>query len=197
VINLIGLVILIGSGALFFWLLQLVRPALSVDALQLSLKTVDLDGFLFLLLNFLGINLLVIILHEAVHGLCFWLFTGRRPKFGFRGFYAFAAAPNWYLPKGLYLVVGLAPLVLLTILGWAALLITPVPWILPILLFVILNFAGAVGDMYTVIWLLRKRERVFVRDFGNRMCIYGLIEAQGIIQQAGGNENKISGQDYF
>ena len=168
-VNLTGLVMLFGSGALFFWLIQIVRPAFDTENLLISLNIEEPAAFFLPLLLFLGANFVVIVLHEAVHGLCFWLFTGKRPKFGFRGFYAFAAAPDWYFPKCRYIMVGLAPLVVLTLLGWIVLLIAPVPWLFPTLLIVTLNFSGAVGDMYTVIWLLRKPEQFLVRDFGDRM----------------------------
>src|SRR6266699_209791 len=73
----------------------------------------------------------VLILHELTHGLFFWLFTKSRPAFGFKGWYAYAAAPGWYLPRAQFLVVVGAPLTLLSLLGEALLLLVPwavVPW---------------------------------------------------------------------
>src|SRR6266700_2171735 len=90
----------------------------------------------------------VLILHELTHGLFFWLFTKSRPAFGFKGWYAYTAAPGWYLPRAQFLVVGGAPLILLSLLGVALLLVVPwvvVPWVLWML---IGNAAGAIGDLY-------------------------------------------------
>jgi len=47
----------------------------------------------------------------------FWVFTRSRPVFGLRGWYAFAAAPGWFLTRGQYLVTILAPFLILSVLG--------------------------------------------------------------------------------
>ena len=172
-INIGSLGLFIGFGALIVLFLRLVRPAFSLAEELSNFLTGDFGVTFLWLLVFLGINLVMIFLHEAVHGLFFWIFTQSRPKFGFRGFYAFASAKDWYIPKKPYTVVGLAPLVILTVVGVIALLFVPSPWILPVLLFITLNFAGAVGDMYTVYWLLKKPEDILVQDFGDRMQVYG------------------------
>ncbi len=55
----------------------------------------------------LGVLIVTLVLHELVHGLCFWSFTRDRPRFGWKLIYAYAAAPGWYLPRGRYLTVAL------------------------------------------------------------------------------------------
>src|SRR5512146_1809462 len=62
-------------------------------------------GLLILLVGALAVALVV---HE-------W------PVFGFRGLYAYAAAPKWYIPRLPYLLLGLASLLLLTLVGLALL----------------------------------------------------------------------------
>ena len=69
--------------------------------------------------------LVMIVLHEGLHGLFFWLFTREKPKFAFKGFYAYAAMPDWYLPKKEYLITALAPLVGITLLGVLGLALLP------------------------------------------------------------------------
>ena len=69
-------------------------------------------GPLEVLLCFVVLGVLtavVVLAHEAVHGLGFWAITRRRPVFGFRGLYAFAGAPGWYIPCGQYALVGRRP----------------------------------------------------------------------------------------
>ncbi len=68
---------------------------------------------------------LVIFVHELVHGLFSGYISRDRPKFGFRGSYAYAAAPNWYIPRGPFVVIGLAPLVVITLAGLAAVMVFP------------------------------------------------------------------------
>jgi hypothetical protein len=67
----------------------------------------------------------VLVLHELTHGLFFWLFTKSHPAFGFKGWYAYAAAPGWYVPRARFLVMGAAPLILLSLLREVLLLLVP------------------------------------------------------------------------
>jgi hypothetical protein len=112
------------------------------------------------------------VLHELIHGLFFWLFTRTRPAFGFKGAYAYAAAPGWYIPRSQYIIVGLAPLVLITLGGFALLVVVPA-WLIPALLFVVvMNGAGAVGDIAVVGWLLVQPRATLVHDLGDAVAIY-------------------------
>ncbi len=114
----------------------------------------------------------VLILHELTHGLFFWLFTKSRPAFGFKGWYAYAAAPGWYLPRGQSLVVGAAPLILLSLLGEALLLLVPwavVPWVLWGL---IVNAGGAIGDLYMIARLMLAPRGAVVEASRGKMTWY-------------------------
>lgn len=75
-----------------------------------------------------GWGLLVVVLavisHELIHALFFRFFTGEWAIFGFKGIYAYAAAPQWYIPRNLHIAVALAPLVILSLLG-----VLLIPWI--------------------------------------------------------------------
>jgi len=123
-----------------------------------------ITAFLGLLL---GVMLVMLVLHEGLHGLFFWLFTREKPKFAFKGFYAYAAMPDWYLPKKEYLITALAPLVGITFFGVTGLALLPgwadaaLVWLL------ILNTSGAVGDLWIVWALLRAPAGVLGRDAGD------------------------------
>jgi len=171
-LNLASLALFAVFGVFFYWLLILARPGLVTDSRILTTGLFTSDSvftqFLVIALVYLG----MIVLHEAVHGFFFWIFTKERPEFGFRGLYAYAGAPEWYFAKRPYLLVGLAPLVLISLVGFIAMLLVPSGWIFPILLFITLNASGAVGDIYAVFWLLPKHEGILVQDFGDRMQVY-------------------------
>lgn len=171
ILSLASVVMLIICGAGLWWLLQFLRPDFVVAG-SFSL-TVDSGGTAFTsLLILLGVVFGMLILHEAIHGLFFWIFTGGRVKFAFKGAYAYAAAPDWYLPKSPYLVVSLAPLVLITLLGIVAFLWVPLSWIPAIMLLIIMNASGAVGDIYVFFWLLGLPSDGLIRDFGEQMEVY-------------------------
>jgi hypothetical protein len=184
-LNLANLLLFVVFGVFFYWLLLQARPGLLNEESFLSFSLFTSDSvftqFLVIALVYLG----MIVLHEAVHGLFFWIFTKDRPEFGFRGMYAYAGAPDWYLAKRPYLLVGLAPLVLISLAGFIAMLFVPQSWVFPILLFITLNASGAVGDIYAFFWILPKPEGILVQDFGDRMCIYGPGETKPITEPAG------------
>jgi hypothetical protein len=93
-----GLLLFVGFGWLFVQLALLLRP----EAAPL-MQVLDLSGT-----NGVGISLpfswvlgsllwffLVPVLHEAAHGVFFWLFTWDRPRFAYKVVYAYTAAPDW------------------------------------------------------------------------------------------------------
>ncbi|HEX9013998.1 MAG TPA: DUF3267 domain-containing protein, partial [Anaerolineaceae bacterium] len=144
-LNLVGAGLLVLSGWLMiraaFWL----RPAGAGQGITLQVS--DPIGGLKLALAALAILAVMLVLHEAIHGLFFWIFTRARPVFGAGPGYAYAAAPGWYLPRDQYLMVGLAPLVVITLLGLAALAWVSPGWVMTVIAFVAFNASGAVGDL--------------------------------------------------
>ncbi len=123
----------------------------------------------------LGAPFIVEVAHEAVHGLFFWIFSRRRPIFGVRGMYAFAALPrDCYLPRNPYVVVALAPLVLLSLLGLLLLPMLPPAAIPTLWLVLTANAVGAVGDLVVAGWLLTFPRTVLAQDAGDRMSLYAL-----------------------
>jgi len=165
-LNLLGIVLYFLSSWLFWSLTHSIRPDIRNHGIHIS----SLSSILGILLAILG----VLVLHELVHGLFFWLFTTQRPQFGFRGAYAFAAAPTWYIARGPYLIVGLSPLVLITIVGVFLLAIIPIEGLLPLVFALTINTAGAIGDAAISAWLLTQPSSVLIRDSGDAISVYAL-----------------------
>lgn len=154
------------------WLLQVLRPDIFPGSESISFTLTGIGSIFIQLLVLLGVIFAMVTLHEAIHGIFFKLFTGGRVKFAFRGAYAYAAAPGWFIGKTSYLLISIAPLVLISLVGVAALLIVPVNWILPIMLLVVMNASGAVGDVYVFFLLVSMSGDILVQDFGERMEVY-------------------------
>ena len=110
--------------------------------------------------------------HEMVHGAFFWIFTGERPKFGLRAGYAFAAAPDWHLPRSQYIIVGLSPFVVISILSIIIATFSSSTIVLYLLYIATFNAAGALGDMIVVAWVLRQSSSVLVQDQGDKFIIF-------------------------
>lgn len=109
----------------------------------------------------------VVVLHELVHGLFFWLFIRSRPQLGFNILYAYAAAPGWYILRPQFLIVDLAPLVLISLAGLLILPFTTPPASLVLIVALILNAGGAISDLYVFIRLLFVPRHVLIEDHGD------------------------------
>lgn len=119
------------------------------------------------LLAWVGINILgsIVILgiHEFVHGLAFMLWGGK-PYYGARlPFALYCSARNQLFPRNYYIVVGLAPFVVITLIAIIFIIIAPALASYGLLAW-ISNFSGAVGDLMAVRWLLRQPSTVLVED---------------------------------
>jgi hypothetical protein len=168
-LNIAGLILFAVFGALFFLLIIRTRPE---SARGLFGGSGGLWQWLLFILDLLAAYAAVLFLHEVVHGICFWIFTRSAPKFGLRSAYAFAAAPDWFIPRNQYLIIGLAPLIVITIAGIAVLHFLPGAALLPWWVAVTGNASGAVGDLFIVGWLFRQSSRTLINDFGDRLAIY-------------------------
>jgi hypothetical protein len=164
-----SLALLVGSMAFFFGLNLLVyrletgATSGSVDAATCGL----------LLVTNLAAYVVVLALHEAVHGLVF-LLLGGRPSFGARlPFALYCSAPNQLFSRNAYLGVGLAPFVLLSLAGIALIVLAPA--FAPYVQFALIgNASGAAGDLWAarILWL--QPSAVLVEDTATGFTLYGL-----------------------
>jgi hypothetical protein len=168
-LNVVGTVLLFLFGWLFFqWILWL-RPQ---DLTAMGFSVNGLAAWLIFIAVLALATVAVIFIHEAVHGLTFWLLFHQKPTFGFRGAYAFAATPGWYLPRAPYLVVALAPLIVLSLVCMGLMLVIPARGLLYVLLFAALNASGAVGDMAVAAKLLSRSAATLIEDTGETITFY-------------------------
>jgi len=180
VMNVLAVLLLLPVGwfvsQAFFALNEAARPILSFFTITPN------GGFEFvvsstLIVHLLASQVLVVILHEGVHGVFIWLYTRRRPLFGFTGLFPYAALPpGVYVWRNVFIVIALAPLVVLTLVGLLLAPVTP-PVLLPTLwLFVFTNAVGAVGDLVATVWVLRYPSTALAHDVGDAMTIYAASE---------------------
>ncbi len=163
-LNLVAFLLFAGFGWLFLRLAAIILPPERLS------EATAITGYA--LLACLLAYVLMLALHELVHGAFFWLFTHQRPHFGFKGAYAYAAAPDWYIPRRQYMLVGISPLLTLTLLGVVLLPWLPAWALLPWLIAMAGNAAGAVGDALIVGWLLFQPDTILVQDHGDAVTAY-------------------------
>ncbi len=169
-LNLAGLVGLAFSGWLFFRILVWLRPTDTASAFRFEIRSIG--GTVFLIGVVIVLMVFHIILHEAIHGLFFWLFTRSRPQFAFRWVYAYAAAPDWYIPRNLFLITTLAPLILISLAGLVVFFAAPTAWLLPAWFVIIMNAGGAVGDMLVAGWLVGQPPACLAQDRGDAVTLF-------------------------
>jgi hypothetical protein len=169
-VNALGLLLLGVAVALFTSLLALLRPDEAGQVFDIAVNSVP--DLVTILAALLLVTVVMVLVHEGLHGLFFWLVAGAKPRYGFRGMYAFAAAPEWYIPRNRYLWVGLAPLVIISGVGTALMAVAPVGLLRLLYLLLVFNFSGAVGDLMVVFWLLRQPASILAQDYGDGVRVF-------------------------
>jgi hypothetical protein len=122
----------------------------------------------------------VLFLHEYIHGIAIrW--TGLHPRYGAVWRYigkipvpiAFYATPETgYFQSRAFIVVALAPVIVITLLGMALMAILPDYFKTYLITAIIINGVGAVGDLWMTIVVLRYPASVLVQDQADSIRIY-------------------------
>jgi len=124
------------------------------------------------LMLFIVMMVLSVVIHELIHAFFFHRFSGTKVKFQFHGWAASASTPGIYYRKKYYLIIGLAPAVILNPILLLLALLLPAPYNLVSYLTLMVHFSGCVGDFY-VTWIMRKYpEDMYAEDTGIGMRFY-------------------------
>lgn len=109
---------------------------------------------------------LTLLLHELMHGLAMRIF-GARPRYGvlWKQLMFYATAPGYAFPRRRYLIIALAPFALISlgvVLGmW---LLKGTGWVALLALCGAVNAAGAVGDLWITMMVLRYAAHAYIVD---------------------------------
>ena len=160
-LNVAGLLLIFPFSMLFAKLTQLIFRADHYDFSGLDLAYLLIFTFI------------LVIIHEYIHGFFFKLFgKGKaKVKFGFKNGMAYATSPGTFYHRKDFLVIGLAPFVLisllLTLLAMLGLLSSTL--YMPL---ASIHAAGCVGDFYIALLLLGKTDDILVEDTEVGMNLY-------------------------
>lgn len=166
------LVILAAAGAT--WLTAIMHKQVVIFSIEINGGGVWRGILVFVLL--LTITFATTIIHELVHGIAFTAFGGS-PKYGFKFKYflplAYATSPNKLFRRHAFIIITLAPLIIIDICCLLLLLIFPqVSWLIWIIAF---NTGGAIGDIWIAIQLLRCPQSIRVEDQEEGIAIYAPV----------------------
>ncbi len=109
--------------------------------------------------------------HEAVHGIFMKKFSGIRAKYGFNGLYAYAGSEAFFNKKH-YMIIALAPVVLLGGILIPANILGGADWFWFIFYVQIANLSGAAGDLYVSAIMRKLPEDILIQDMGVSMTVY-------------------------
>lgn len=162
-INLLGALIMIAMGVP----MHFVVPFSTLFSME--------DGLLMYAVRFfvmIAAMIGYIVLHELTHAVVMRIFGAKKVRFGFTGLYAFAGSEQDYFSKGAYILIALAPLVLLGIVILLVNLLVPAAWFWVVYLVQISNVSGAIGDLYVTVKFLGMPKDILVNDTGVAMTVY-------------------------
>jgi len=155
----LGVLMLVGAGiffivlncATYFWYKHTLNPGITFRGV-----------LLWLVINIV-VSFVILPLHELIHGLAFLLWGGK-PFFGAKlPFALYCGARQQIFARNQYLIVGLAPLVIITIIAVVLTLFSPL--LASYTLFANLsNFSGAVGDVWVASRILRQPAAILIED---------------------------------
>ena len=151
--------LLLMIGVIFFGLLNYTSYTLQTHTTGINgVKSV----FLWIGINIIG-YILILPIHELIHAAAF-VFWGGKPYFGAKLPYAlYCGAKDQLFHRNQYFVIGLAPLIVITLAGIIFILISPL--LASYTLFALIgNFSGAAGDIWVVRKLLRRPRSILVED---------------------------------
>jgi hypothetical protein len=162
-LNIVAFFVAVLSFFLLSSFVALVRPRIMILSGSITTGVV-------IVLTVLVVILLTI--HELIHGFFFWVFTHSRPVFAIRLLYAYAGAPAWYIPIRHYAFVTVGPLVILDAVGLLLMLLVPESWVLIIAFVTAFTTGGAMGDLLVFTRLVKLSPRCLVNDTGDVVTFY-------------------------
>lgn len=168
----------------------MVLAVLGLVLLLLSIfNVVDLSGITqtqkywivcFVLIGSIGFT----ISHEAIHGIAMKYYHKAKVKFQFHGAYASASMPGVLFYKKPYIVIALAPAVVISVLLIIVMFFVNTIAFLTIYIIFAFHLSGCVGDFHMVAILKSFDDRTLILDTGINMTLYTKKEYTGGIDNA-------------
>ena len=162
-LNIAGVFVFIFSFLILLRLVTLARPSLLLTSFSITVGTVVVPIVLMVLL---------MTIHESIHGFFIWVFTRSRPVFAIRLFYGYAGAPAWYIPIRQYIFNALGPLIIIDAVGVLLMLLVPENWVLAPVIVVAMNTGGSIGDLLVLKRLCKLSPTSLVNDTGDAVTFY-------------------------
>lgn len=151
------------SYSLLRFTAQALRPDYQPHPLHFEVPTLERLGSILVAILALAIVLSV---HELIHAIFLWLFTGQRPIIvaGNGGFAV--RLPSWYIPRDRFLLANLAPCCIISLIGLLLLLVVPQRDISSVAFLTAMNLAGSVADIVSSVYLFLHPKSIYLETEG-------------------------------
>lgn len=113
-----------------------------------------------------------IIIHELIHIIFMFLFSKNKINISFK-FPTISVGSNAYFNKIQYIIISLAPVIILGIVNLICFFILSFKFLFAVLL--VLNFATATGDYILTYYALKQKRNSFFVDNANNIFVYEKI----------------------
>ena len=140
-------------------LAEILRPEFQPKRLHLEVPTLERLGSILVLILFLAI---IFAVHELIHAIFLWFFTGHRPTLVAGGGGLALRLPSWYIPRDQFLVTNLAPFCLMSLAGLLLLPIVPQNQLSLVVFLTAMNMAGSIADITSSAYLLLHPRSIYV-----------------------------------
>lgn len=118
----------------------------------------------------IALFLIIIIVHEAIHGLFFKIFNpSGKVKFGFKAGMAYATSPGTAYTRGQFFIIIVMPFVILTAVMMTMLFLLPNP---AYKYYIALHTGACAGDFYYLYLILKHKHLSYAVDTEVGMSLY-------------------------
>ncbi len=169
-LNLFSLVPLFVSAPLVFGILLVYHEELG-GGLVINALPERVPSSLGLLLALLALPL-----HEYAHGLAIQWF-GHKPRYGVKWMVLFATSDGGLFRRNEFILIALAPLALISAAGLFLMPFLPMGIGQWVALAVVMNAAGAIGDLWMIVVALRFDSSALIKDEEDGMRIFARAAA--------------------
>ena len=172
-LRLIGVVIF---GLLFFLIIKNIKNNNLITLKDLLNIEIQSQSEVVSIILITADVIFILYLHELIHALIFLLTHKQKPKIGIRGFIIFAAAPDKILSKHQLSINALAPITVITVIGFVLIYFIPQNNLSWVFIPTLVNAAVSGGDFMTVVWVLKQPKKTKFIDVGDIITAYTEIK---------------------
>lgn len=157
----------VALAALSFILLRVLTESLRLEfqpsRLQFKVPSLERLGSILVLVLIL---MIVFVVHELIHAIFLWFFTGHFPILVARAGALAVRLSHWYIPRDQFLVINLAPFCVITLVGLLLLLAVPQRYISLTMFFTAMNIAGSIADVTSSAYLFLHPPSIYLKTEG-------------------------------